>query len=65
MKNCHLQQHGCEIKSDKDKYHITYVESKIRHKRTYETETVSQTENKLMIIKGEKEWGKDTLGVWN
>ena len=31
---------------------------------TYKTETDSQTENKLMVTKGERgEWGK--LGVWD
>ena len=31
----------------------------------YKTETDSQTENKLMVIKGEKKWGRDILGVWD
>ena len=31
----------------------------------YETETDSQTENKLMVMKGERGWGRDKLGVWD
>ena len=30
----------------------------------YKTETDSDIENKLMVIKGEREWG-DNLGVWD
>ena len=31
----------------------------------YETETDSQTQKKLMVIKGAKGWGRDKLGVWD
>ena len=30
----------------------------------YETETDSQTENRLVVAKGEGAWGRDGLGVW-
>ena len=45
-------------------YHL-YVDSKNNaNESTYKTETDSQTENKLMVTKGERgEWGK--LGVWD
>ena len=29
------------------------------------TETDSQTENNLMVTKGERGWGRDKLGAWN
>ena len=29
----------------------------------YKTETDSQTENKFMVSKGERQWGRDKLGV--
>ena len=29
------------------------------------TEIDSQTENKLMVPKGEREWGRDKLRVWD
>ena len=31
----------------------------------YETETDSQTENRLMVAKGERGWGWEGLGVWD
>ena len=31
----------------------------------YETEIDSDIENKLMVIKGEREWRRDKLGVWD
>ena len=31
----------------------------------YETETDSQIENKLMVIKGERGSGRDKLAVWD
>ena len=31
----------------------------------YKTETDSDTENKFMVTKGEREGGRDKLGVWD
>ena len=31
----------------------------------YETETNSQTENKLIVTEEERKWGRDKLGVWD
>ena len=35
------------------------------NKLIYETETDSQTENRLVVAKGEGEWGTDGLEVWD
>ena len=55
---------------EKDKYHmisLIYVESKIGHKWTYlgNTNIFTDIENKLMVSKGERGWGRDKLGVWD
>ena len=47
-------------------YDITYVwnpKKNNRNESIYKTET--DIENKLMVTKGEKEGGKDKLGVWD
>ena len=31
----------------------------------YETKTDPQTENKPVVANGEREWGRDGLGVWD
>ena len=31
----------------------------------YETETIRDIENRLVVAKGEGAWGRDGLGVWN
>ena len=52
-------------KSDRERqiYHL-YVESKIWHKWTYlqNRNRLTDIENKLMVTKGEREWGRDKLG---
>ena len=45
-------------------YHL-YVESKIRHKWTYlrNRNRLTDIENRLVVAKGEEEWGREGLGV--
>ena len=31
----------------------------------YETETDSDTDNRLLVAKGEEGWGRDGVGVWD
>ena len=47
-------------------YHL-YVNNKIWQKWTYiwNSNIFSDRENKLMATKGEREWGRDKLGVWD
>ena len=48
-------------------YDITYVESKIWYKWTYlqNRNRFTDIEDKFMVTKGEKGWGRDKLGVWD
>ena len=52
---------------EKDKWYHMYVESKIWHKWTcwWNRNRLTYIENKLMVTKGEREWGMDKLGVWD
>ena len=45
-------------------YHL-YVKSKIWHKLTYLQNRPTDIESKFMLIKGEREWGREGLGVWD
>ena len=47
-------------------YHL-YVESKNKYKRIYiqNRNRFTNTENKLMVTEGEREGGRDKLGVWD
>ena len=46
---------------------ITYMESKIWYKWTYlqNRNRLTDIENKLMVTKGERQEGRDKLGVWD
>ena len=35
------------------------------HEFIYQTETDSDIENRLVVAKAEREWGRDGLGVWD
>ena len=45
----------------------TYVESHIWHKWTYlqNRNRLTDTENRLVVVKGEAGWGRDGQGVWD
>ena len=47
-------------------YHL-YVESKVWHKWTYlwNRHILTDLEKRIVVAKGEGEWGRDRLGVWN
>ena len=55
------------LSEDKDKYYITYIRylKNSTNELIYETETESQTEEKLMVTKGDCRGGGDKLGVWD
>ena len=48
-------------------WHHLYEESKIWHKLTYlqNRNRLIDIENKFMVTKGEKGWGRDKSGVWD
>ena len=56
-----------EVRKRQIPYNITYVWN-LKYdtdELIYETETDSKTENRLVAAKGEEEWGRDGLGVWD
>ena len=55
--------------TEEDKYHVyqLHVESKMWRKWTYwwNRNRLMDTENKLMVTKEVRGWGRDKLGVWD
>ena len=53
---------------EKDKYHDTTHVWNLKYYTNglkYNTETLTDTENKFMLIKGEREWTMAKLTVWD
>ena len=52
---------------EKDKYHRyhLYIESKVWHKPIYLRNRLTDRENKLMVIKEGRGWGRYKLGIWD
>ena len=42
-------------------WNLKYVTNEL----IYKTNRLTDTENKLLVRKEERDWGKDKLGVWN
>ena len=52
---------------EKDKYHITYMWNLKydTNEHIYETDRLTDIENRLVVAKGEGGWERDGLGVWD